>query len=512
VSKSSRSLAELQAMSREDLKLLFPQKHPKWKKLGYEIETKTLTKAIIRAAKEVEWPITGGKGVTEFWYNPVKPILLKAIGERANEVKVQVALRRTTIKYLSQMVKEGILQYTDLGITDFRTRKEIFKEVEKVLCWKNIMLFVEKDAAYGHLKPLQELFNINILSGGGWSHTAGIERILNLLKKHGITEFVVFTLTDYDSFGFAIDQEFVDKCETLGLKVKEHHRIGINVKHATPEILDVQKYPVKHGKKLTVNDICFDSDLWLAEYGIDGKYGLEIEAISAQPNGPQFLREIVAKELLKYLRETDRVEEITKKVWENAPYKSLSNLMYNIERYWPERESLEKIIEHIKNGPQRPHQYMTEDDYLTYQEYIEQYSDVQTRMEEETEDLQEEIDDLQEQISELEGEKDTLEQPFRKEMDALGTYYALSRRILIYCLWRYYQKHKEKWPRDHYSLGFPKGCLVTATQEQKDLAEFLKQVSDKEIITDIMSALKDAMNNGEIQQSISKILNGGGVT
>lgn len=503
MSYNNYSIAQLQGMTREDFIQHFPQKHPAWSKRGYKVSAEALMKAIILATGKMNWPLTDNRGCREVWYNPVKPILFKAIGLRANTYMNRFEF------LLSKMVKQHLLTYAQLGILDFRTLREVFEDVDKAKCWKNILLFVEKDSAYVHLRPLQNLFNINIMSGSGWSNTAGIEKILKELKEHGITEVAVFTLTDYDPFGFAISKEFTDKCETLGLYVTEYHRIGINKEHATPKILDVQKYPIKRGRRLSVNGVRFDSDKWLAEYGIERNYGLEIEAISAQPNGHQFLREIVAKELLKYLSETDRVKEITKGVWENAPFNSLGYLMNGIEGYWLGRESIEQIVEHIKNGPQRPHQYMTEDDYLTYQQYSEQYSDVQTRMEEKTEDIQYEIDDLQEQIDELEGEKNTLEQPFRKEMDALGTYYALSRRILIYCLWRYYQKNKEKWPRDHYSLGFPKGCLVIAIQEQKDLAGFIKQVDDKKIVSDIVTALKDAMNNGEIQQAISNILNGG---
>jgi len=178
----------------------------------------------------------------------MKPILLKAVGERAENYSPAFE------KILSELVKEGVITYAQLGILDFRTMRELFEANEQAQCWKNILLFVEKDSAYVHLTPLTNLFNINILSGHGWSSTASIERMLRDLLNKGVTEVVVFTLTDYDPFGFAIDKEFVDKCETMGLYVTEHHRIGINIEHATPEILDIQKYPVKPGRRL--NDPC----------------------------------------------------------------------------------------------------------------------------------------------------------------------------------------------------------------------------------------------------------------
>ena len=505
MSQSNYMLAQLQAMTQEDFIRFFPQKSAKWVRRGYKVDANKLMKAIILATAKLDWSASDNRGVREVWYNPVKPLLLRAIGSRAETIQTMGSFENV----LSSMVKKGILTYADLGVYDFRTLRETYEAVEKAKCWSNILLFVEKDSAYVHLKPLQNLFNINMISGHGWSNTAGIEAILKELTQKGVTDVVVFTLTDYDPFGFAIDQEFVDKCETLDLYVTEHHRIGINVEHTTPENLAVQRYPIKHSKKLSVNGISFDSDRWLAEHGIDRQYGLEIEAVSGQLGGHQFLREIVAKELLKYLVETDRVEEITGDVWENAPFKTLGNLIYGIDGTYLERQTIEQIVDHIENGPQRPHQYLTEEEYLTYEAYEKQWNEIHSDMEDETDEVTEEIDDLTAQLEDLESEKSTLEHPYRQKMDELKTYYLLSRRVLISCLWRYYQKNKEKWPRNHYALGYPEGCLVTAIQEQKDLAEFIKQVDDSKIISDISTVLKDAMSNGEIQQLISEVLNGG---
>lgn len=505
MSQNIYSLAQLQAMTREDFIRFFPQKRAKWVTRGYKVDATRLIKAVIMATKQLQYPLADNRGCREIWYNPLKPILLKAIGERIQDPRKNYM--RLFERILSDMVKEGLLKYADLGINDFRTLREIYENVEKAECWKNILLFVEKDSAYVHLKPLQKLFNINIMSGSGWSNTAGIERQLRELAEKGVMEIVVFTLTDYDPFGFAIDKEFADKCETLGLYVTEHHRIGINVEHATPEILDVQKYAIKRGRRLSVNGVRFDSDRWLAEYGIDRQYGLEIEAVSAQLGGHQFLREIVAKELLKYLSETDRVEEITKEVWENAPFNALHHIISEIDNSYLTRRSIEDIVEEI--GLELPEKHLAEDEYLTWSEYASLHEDIQSEMDEKTEDIEEEIGDLQNQIDDLNLERIDIEQPYRVKMRDLGNQYGLSRHVLIYCLWRYYTQNKEKWPRDHYALGFPKGCLVKAIEDQKDLAGFIKQVDDNKIIGDISSVLKDALSNGEIQQLISNVLNGG---
>jgi flagellar capping protein FliD len=339
------------------------------------------------------------------------------------------------------------------------------------------------------------------MSGSGWSNTAGIERMLRNLREKGITEVVVFTLTDYDPFGFAIAKEFVDKCTTLGLYVVEHHRIGINAEHTTPEILHIQKYPVKRGRRLSVNGVRFDSDRWLAEYGIERAYGLEIEAVSAQPRGHQYLREIVARELLNYLNETDRVEEITKTVWENAPFKSISEFVYSIDRNYPGRDYL---LWAMSNAP-----HLLPEEYLSYEDYLNRYTPISEEMEQETADIDEEISDLEDQLSELQSEKETIEQPYREKLKFLSEQYEISRSILIHCLFKYYEKNKENWPRQNYALGYPAGCLLKAVEQQQDLGGFLKQIDDTKIISDIQSAFKDALANGEIKQLIEGVLNGG---
>jgi len=493
MSQPNYSLTQLQAMTREDFIQFFPQKRRKWVARGYKVDASKLMKAVILATAKLDWSASDNRGVREVWYNPVKPLLLRAIGLRAETVQTMGSFENT----LSSMVKKGILAYADLGVYDFRTLRETYEGIEKAKCWSNILLFVEKDSAYIHLKPLQNLFNINMISGHGWSNTAGIEAILKELTQKGVTDVVAFTLTDYDPFGFAIDQEFVDKCETLGLYVTEHHRIGINVEHTTPENLAVQRYPIKPGKKLSVNGISFDSDRWLAEYGIEREYGLEIEAVSGQPGGHQFLREVVAKELLKYLRETDRVEEITWKAWKHAPVKAIQSLLYSIDDSWIDEKEIFDLPEKLPEN------------YLGYEEYSNQYYPIRNEMESKTDEIRMEIDDLQEQISGLEDEKEEIELPYKNKLDILAHNYLLSRNVLATCLWRYYCDNEKLWLRENYTLGFPKGCLLKGIEEKQDLGNFIKQLDTRKIVSDMQSGLKDALNNGEIQQLISNVLNGG---
>jgi hypothetical protein len=493
VSQFRYSLSQLQAMTAEELIAAFPQKKTRWVNMGYKVDAKQLIKAIILATRDLHIPVTDNRGNREVWYNPVKPILLKVERTRIEDPKTDYMGYFEQI--FSDMVKDGVLTYADLGINDFRTLKETFNiEQKKAQCWSNILLFIEKDSAYVHLQPLKELFNISIISGGGWSHTAGIERQLRSLQEKGISEVVVFTVTDYDPFGFAIDHEFVSKCETLGLEITEHHRIGVNVEHATPEILDVQKYPIKRGRKLSVEGVSFNSEEWLADYGIEGTYGLEIEAISAQPNGHQFLREIVAQELLKYLDESDRIEEITSYAWKTTPYAALQNLMYSIDQ-----TEIDPVD--VTETPQEfPNEYLDRSDYDDRVEPIEE------EKEKATEELTDLIDQYEDIIADLEAQKESIEEPFDKQIEEIANDYWASRRMLVYCLWQYYNKNKEKFRREDYSLGYPKDCLLDAVKQNKNLNAFVNQLETLQLEKDVRTLLYEAMKNGAIVEMLNKLL------
>lgn len=498
MSNYSYTLTALQSMSRQQLEQAFPQRRPKWRAI-YRIDLSALLKACILAIKELHLPILDDSGCRERWYNPIKAILLVADPERVNKSSKH-GYMAIFEHILSVMVREGTVTYADLGINDFRTMKHLFSEVQSAMCWTDVLLFVEKDAAYVHLKPLSEFFNINIISGGGWAHTAGLERLLRELKQKGIDEVVVFTIGDYDPFGFAIGTEFVNTCETLGLYVKEYHRVGINPEHATPEILDVQKYPIERGRKLHVGDVCFNADKWLEEHGIaddgtigHGSYGLEIEAVSGQPGGHQFLREIVATELLKYLKETDRIEELTAKGWQEAPLHAIGNFMYSIDQTWPEEKEITTLPTELPS------------EFLTHKEYNERYSNIEDERETATEDISSEISDVEDQLGNLETEKEDIEQPFESRQTDLAHDYNCSAKLVMHTLYQYWQDNRDKWPREKYSLGYPEGSILEAVKQQTSIHGFSEHLDLHEIHDNLIAAFNEIVKNGEFSDLLKKV-------
>ena len=493
-SETTYTLAQLQAMNRAELENAFPQKRPRWVAQGYKVNVNALLRACILAVKELHLPMIDDSGCREKWYNPIKAIVLVADPERINNPNLKRGYMGVFEGILSDMVREGVVTYADLGINDFRTMKQIFNDVQCAMCWTDVLLFVEKDAAFVHLKPLSAFFNINIISGGGWAHTAGLERLLRELKQKGINEVVVFTVGDYDPFGFAIENEFGSTCQKLGLYVKEHHRIGINPCHATPEILEVQKYPIEHGRKLSVNGICFDSDRWLNEYGIDRQYGLEIEAISGQAGGHQRLREIVAEELLKYLKESDRIEELTKIAWENAALATVLNVLRSVD---PEFAFTTEIVTQLPK--ELPTEFLTKPEYQKFIEPIEEQKD------EATAEIDNEISDAEDAVTELESQREKIAEPFDDQLYDLQEQYEQSLKWLAHSLYRYYIEHKDKWPREAYDLGYPKGCLLEAVKNQTDFYSFREHVNISAFHDELANTLVSVMGNGDLIETMNKV-------
>ncbi len=515
----SYTLTQLQAMTSEDFIRYFPQPNSHWKNKGYLVNAKGLMEAIIYAIAKIHWPKDDERGPREVWYFPTKSIVMRAVGLRAN--KYDGAFE----KLLSTIVKSGNLRYEDLGIKDFRSLREICEEIDNAECWENILLFVEKDSAYIHLKSLKAFLNINIMSGGGWSNTSGIEAQLNLMSDRGITEIEIFTMTDYDPFGFAIDREFVDKCGMLGFTVTFHKRIGIGIEHTTPEILDIQKYPIKPGKKLTVNGISFDSDKWLAEYGIDGKYGIEIEAVSGQIGGHQKLREIVAEELLKHLEEKDRIDELLEDIWENVDQGVLEYYLdSDTLEDWNARGSVRDLDEYIT-----PEEYETRsaqlkkecedateedeqelfvvteelaqnrnswdnfiaDEYAGYEEKIKELRKKYILPLQEARDssisairdnMDEALYPLESKSEYLEGIISDLEGPYNSQLSYIKEEYEKSRALFAEAVWDWLKENCGYYydlgrTVEDLSFGLMRGCLMKSVKNGETIKEMISRVA-----------------------------------
>lgn len=542
------TLDQLGAMIRADFIHHFPQTNKRWLNDGYVVNANKLMMALIFATAKLEWVIDDSRGPREVWYNPIKPILMKALGLRANKNDGPFE------KLLSKLVKKGRLSYADLGIVDFRTMRETYEEINKGKCWQNILLFVEKDSAFIHLLPLKRLLNITIMSGSGWSNTSGIEAQLVELRAKGVTEIDIFTMTDYDPFGFAIDREFVDKCTMMGFTVRFHKRIGIDVEHTTPELLDVQKYPIEQNKKLTVNGISFNSNEWLAEKGIEGQYGIEIEAISGQLGGHAKLREIVLQELFKHLSEYDRIWEITESHWDDMPRRVVNHYIdQDTRNYWsnypvvdtltnyyePEvYESVKSLLlsqkeeatteeqSNLGDAEEELDAYMASRDveYATiYAKYETEIRRIREKYIAPLEDQRsEEYDSLHEhyksdimwweaEVDNWEGHIAEIEAPYNRTESLLDSDYRKSRSLWAQALLRWLNENIQRYidiatETEPLSFGLMKGCIKKALKDN----ETLETLIDKAIYFDKNQVYEyiggDIDENGTIQMHIADIL------
>lgn len=380
------SLDFLQKMSREQAMEYF-----RW---GDGLNYKQLVANIIQAATALRWDET--RGVREFWYNPIKPIVLRlfpGIQTPGGDAKKEKQFNSV----LSDMRKAKQITYKQLGIVDYRTMRKRYESIDKAKCWNNIILFVEKDSAYIHLRPLADLLNITILSGAGWSNTAAAESLYDQLDKN--REYEIYGVSDHDPYGYGIGIEASTKLEIIGLKIKKYLRIGISPKQISKGIQDSQKYPVKITLK--------SAPQWCEDHGLEGPYqrvyktvtkdevkrkvlvyegtkcyGLEIEAVSGQPGGPKMLRRIVLEALLEYLKENDRIDEILTDIWENIEQEVLE--------YHLDSETLSAWKE---LGVDR-----TLREYLTSGVYESRSEDIEIEKEEATEESQAKLNSLEEEI------------------------------------------------------------------------------------------------------------------
>ena len=357
------SIDYLQNMSREDAFRLF--------KRGKGINLNELFSTIILAASRLHWENT--RGVREFWYNPIKPILYNVIGEEADVGRKYDQFDSA----LSTMVKKGIVTYRQLGIVDYRTMRDLYETIDRAECWNNVILFVEKDSAYVHLRPLKDLLNITILSGGGVSKTACAE---DMKSKLDLTEYTIFAVTDYDPWGFFIGEEVAEKFKILGLPIKAR-RIGINPDQLEGEILKSQQYPVKLDDK---------AKEWCPKYGLSGslgedRYGIEIEAISGQAGGAQKLREIVLTGLFEHLDEDDRLNEIRTPMWDRI---KREHSTYGVDFYDLRKYELGPYTIQLK-------------EYLTPEKYEKLYNEKESEKDEATSEIDELRDELEERIDDI---------------------------------------------------------------------------------------------------------------
>lgn len=260
------------------------------------VSAKRLIRHMIRVLNtELEWRgREDSMSLRGLWYSGVKTALQRAFPEKWDDPGFDANRRFSQYlsETLSEMVKSGEVTYRELNIVDDSRQREIATDSLE----DDKILFVEKEAAYRRLEPIQETFKLSLVSGGGWEATALIEDMANNLTD-GQT-YSLYVLTDFDPTGYSIAADFRRRAEQLGANIETVQRIGIEPDQVSDEVRNQERFEVP---------IENESDQeWLERYGIDGKYGLEIEAIGGRGEGGAPLRRIVVNAIEDDLQLRDR--------------------------------------------------------------------------------------------------------------------------------------------------------------------------------------------------------------
>lgn len=296
------ALSELQDWDREDWERYDPCL---W---GDSPSQNRVVETIIRsAARQLNWQgEQDANSLRDFWYNPTKPILQRAFPEKVADPDFDFnrEMNQRLSSVLSGLVKDGEITYRSLNILDDSRDRQLHTQSPE----SDKILFVEKNAAYRKVKPLAEVYELSVVSGGGWQATAVIEDLSNALPTH--RSYTVYLLTDYDPTGWKIGRDFTNRSQKLGLDVDEVHRVGIR-----PEQLDAETIRRQRFEPSAESDAGAE---WMDAHAIDGQYGLEIEALGGLNSKGQALRQMVVDELRDDIRVRERRERDIEKAIESG--------------------------------------------------------------------------------------------------------------------------------------------------------------------------------------------------
>lgn len=330
-----RTLGALQQLSTEELRSVERYQYhgdPSARRLIRHIIE--LSKAELQYMGDSE-----ANSLRDFWYNPVKPLLQNAFPERVEDPEFDFSRRMSQYlsAELSEQVKEGRVTYRELNILDDSRQRSLYDSESSIEYDK--VLFVEKDSAYRKLKPIGETYELSLVSGSGWQATALIEDLAHELDD-GVS-YSLYILSDYDPTGFRIARDFSRRAEQLGIDLDTVERIGISPAQVDADTRNAQRFSPP---------VDTDADeRWMAEYGIEGRYGLELEAIGELQTKGEALRRVVVEALEDEIREEDRYQRdlnlATEAMMEQAVINVRQQLVQDLDQHLL-REAIDTLRDH----------------------------------------------------------------------------------------------------------------------------------------------------------------------
>ncbi|MHA2023804.1 MAG: hypothetical protein ACTSWQ_09105 [Candidatus Thorarchaeota archaeon] len=242
-----------------------------------------------------------------FWYSHIKSVLMRAEGLGAERENWGGQASQQLSAVMSDLVLRGIMKYSDIGIVDESRKVQRINSFE-LHPYDDVIVFVEKDTLFKPLQNVCNLYNVPFVSGAGYTATAAIEGVIEALSSFNQGQdhkYTVLVISDYDSYGFQIANDFQSRSLKLGLNCRVE-RIGVDPSHFDPAKMQTDMYPVS---QKTAKD-----KQWARVFGIQGKYGLELDALVEADGSMQKLRDLLVDALETWCPEQimfDAVREST---------------------------------------------------------------------------------------------------------------------------------------------------------------------------------------------------------
>jgi len=273
------------------------------------------------------------RDLSNLWYDSMKPFLSRMFGS------LKKHYRNLTSAILSDMAlyKKGeqrFCTYSELKIEDTSKPRERPENYRKYHFGRfdEVILFIEKDTQFKRIKYLADLLGFTVECGKGQQSTANLEEFVEWMGEEleaGKT-YLVFTITDYDQYGFSIRRSMEERARMLGLNAEFIH-IAIKPEQIPEDDKEIKSY-VLPVKKATDRK-------WAEQYGWTDKRGkkcgFEIEAIPAKR-----LREIIADAVYEYCDVNALYDYLLEKGIEGLPANVADWLADNDDRVSTKQDEL----------------------------------------------------------------------------------------------------------------------------------------------------------------------------
>lgn len=221
----------------------------------------------------------------KIWYS-----LLKSILEKIGKYNVSLGGKSEELyKRFNHMMISILLKYGILDSCDYLKEDEARKtKISKFGFGKENIIFIEKNSSYSDIENVGYLYETQAMSSKGRGAVVSVykffDRFVDFNKKYHF-----HIIVDYNYYGFGILLDIISLAIIYGLDFDFTH-VGVLPYHI-PEEMYFKQIELKSGK----NDV---RDEWNKLFGIEGKYGYEIEAVHKDiKEANKELRRILAESL-----------------------------------------------------------------------------------------------------------------------------------------------------------------------------------------------------------------------